>query len=148
MDRIVEPNRPVSYTLLCAVADVKGCNPTDLPSLHDTLDVDALDALFSTEEDETPQFIGSLQFEYSDVSITIWSGQSVIVSVAHTTSLPPDEGVKGDPPSATKDVAKLRLQARHRSLSELEEAEVVEWDRDEHIVRKGRRFYDTWDKIR
>ena len=53
-----------------------------------------------------------------------------------------------DPPSATEDVARLRLRVRHLSLSELEAQEVVKWDRDEHIVEKGRRFYETWDEIR
>lgn len=52
-----------------------------------------------------------------------------------------------DPPSATEDVARLRLRTRNRSLSELVAEEVVEWDRDEHVVRKGRRFYETWDEI-
>lgn len=148
MGRTVEGNQPVSYTLLCAVAEVEGCHPTDLPPLHDALDVDALDALFSTEMDEIPQFKGSLTFEYSDSFVTIWSGRSITVSVSRNMSIPPEEGVEDDPPSATEDVARLRLRARHLSLSELEAAEVVEWDRDEHIVRKGRRFYDKWDKIR
>lgn len=53
-----------------------------------------------------------------------------------------------DPPSATEDVARLRLRVRHLSLAELEAEEIVEWDRDEHIVRKGRRFYETWDTTR
>lgn len=51
------------------------------------------------------------------------------------------------PPSATEDVARLRLRARHRSLAELEAEEVVTWHRDEHIVRKGRRFYEMWDEL-
>lgn len=51
-----------------------------------------------------------------------------------------------DPPSATEDVARLRLRVRHLSLSELETEGVVEWDRDEHIVRKGPRFYEKWDE--
>lgn len=52
-----------------------------------------------------------------------------------------------DPPSATEDVAKLRLRARHLSLSELEAEEVVEWDRVKHVVRKGPRFYEKWDEM-
>lgn len=52
-----------------------------------------------------------------------------------------------DPPSTTEDVARLRLRFRHRSLSELEAAGVIEWDRDAHLVRKGRNFYDRWDKM-
>ena len=55
--------------------------------------------------------------------------------------------LKVDPPSATEDVARLRLRLRHLSLSELEIEEVIVWDREEHIVRKGRRFYEKWDEI-
>jgi hypothetical protein len=53
-----------------------------------------------------------------------------------------------DPPSATEDVARLRLRERHRSLSELEAEEVLVWDREKHVVRKGPRFYEKWDEIR
>ncbi len=49
-----------------------------------------------------------------------------------------------DPPSADEDVAKLRLQLSHLSLTELEREEVVNWDRDEHVVRKGPRFDEKW----
>ena len=53
------------------------------------------------------------------------------------------EGVRQDnPPSATEDVAKLRLQLRHLSLEQLEMEGVVKWDRDEHIVKKGPNFYN------
>lgn len=45
-----------------------------------------------------------------------------------------------DPPSAAEDVAKLRLQLCHFSLSELEEEGLVNWDRDNHIVTKGPHF--------
>jgi hypothetical protein len=81
MERTVKPDQSVSYTLLCAVAEVEGCCPTDLPPLQDTLDMDALDALFSTETDKTPQCEGSLTFEYSDSTVTIWSDRSVTISI-------------------------------------------------------------------
>lgn len=81
MERTVKADQSVSYTLLCAVADVEGCCPTDLPPLHDTLDVEALDALFSAETVGSSQCEGSLMFDYSDCSVTIWSDRSVTVSV-------------------------------------------------------------------
>jgi hypothetical protein len=52
-----------------------------------------------------------------------------------------------DPPSASEDVARLRLRLRHVSLSELEAEEIVQWNRDEHIVKKGQRFYEKWDDM-
>ena len=48
--------------------------------------------------------------------------------------------VRDDPPSADEDVAKLRLRLRDLSLAELEERGLVNWDREEHVVRRGPRF--------
>lgn len=47
---------------------------------------------------------------------------------------------RDDPPSADEDVARLRLQLRHFSLSELEEKGLVRWNRDKHIVMRGPKF--------
>lgn len=52
---------------------------------------------------------------------------------------PPDH-LRDDPPSANEDVAKLRLQLRDYSLAELDQAGVVNWDKDAHIVKKGPHF--------
>ena len=52
----------------------------------------------------------------------------------------PEDAPRNEPPSAYEDVAKLRLQLNHLSLEELEEEELVRWDRDEHVVRKGPNF--------
>ncbi|WP_418282372.1 HalOD1 output domain-containing protein [Halorubrum sp. DTA98] len=82
MERTVKANQSMSYTLLCAVAEVEGCRPTDLPPLHDTLDVDALEALFSSETDERSRFEGSFMFEYSDSFVSIWSDRVLTVSIA------------------------------------------------------------------
>lgn len=45
-----------------------------------------------------------------------------------------------DPPSADEEVAKLRLQLSHYSLSELEQEGLVRWDKDEQLVKKGPKF--------
>lgn len=81
MERTVKVDQSVSYSLVCAVAEIEGCCPTDLPPLHDTLDVDALNALFSSETDKPSQFKGSIIFEYSDSSVTIESDRSVTISI-------------------------------------------------------------------
>ncbi|NKE37759.1 MULTISPECIES: hypothetical protein [Natronococcus] len=52
----------------------------------------------------------------------------------------PEDELRTDPPSANEDVAKLRLQLSHYSLSELEQEGLVRYDRDEQIVKKGPRF--------
>lgn len=81
MERTVKADQVVSYTLVCAVAEFEGCCPTNLPPLHDTLDVDALNSLFSSETDKTSQFEGNIIFEYSGSSVTIGSDRSVTISI-------------------------------------------------------------------
>lgn len=81
MERTVKADQLASTTLSYAVAEVEGCAPTDLPPLHDTLNVDAFDALFSSETDKSPQFAGNLVFEYSDSFVSVWSNRSVTISI-------------------------------------------------------------------
>lgn len=52
----------------------------------------------------------------------------------------PEDAPRNDPPSADEDVAKLRLQLSHFTLSALEQEGIVRWDRDQHIVTKGPYF--------
>jgi len=52
-----------------------------------------------------------------------------------------------DIPSVDEDVAKLRLELRHCSLEELEEAGWVRLDITEPIVKKGPKFDDENTKI-
>lgn len=55
---------------------------------------------------------------------------------------------RDDPPSADEDVAKLRLQLSNRSLLELEQEGLVNWNRDEHIVTKGPHFDEKRPKLK
>jgi len=82
MERTVDADNSVSYALLCAVAEVEGCRPADLPMLQDTLDVDALDAMFASKPDDSPRFEGSLTFEYSDSIVSIRGTPSVTISIS------------------------------------------------------------------
>lgn len=50
-------------------------------------------------------------------------------------------------PSANEDVARLRLWLCHLSLRELETQGVLDWDRDENLVKKGRYFDTTWENV-
>lgn len=45
-----------------------------------------------------------------------------------------------DPPSADEAVARLRLQLRHKSVEELEADGLVEWDKENNVVRRGPNF--------
>jgi hypothetical protein len=51
-----------------------------------------------------------------------------------------------EPPSATERVAKFRLHFRQIALAELEAAELITVDTDEHEVTEGRRFEEKWDE--
>lgn len=59
----------------------------------------------------------------------------------------PSGEVRDDPRSSCEEVARLRLRLSHVSLSELVEKEVLEWDEDENVVRKGKRFTEVWNDI-
>ena len=52
-----------------------------------------------------------------------------------------------EPPSATEEVARLRLRMNHQSLQELERKEIVTLSKDRDVVRKGNRFDETYNKI-
>jgi hypothetical protein len=52
-----------------------------------------------------------------------------------------------DPPSADEAVARLRLWFCNRSLRELETRGVLDWDRDEHVVKKGGNFDGVWGNV-
>lgn len=44
------------------------------------------------------------------------------------------------PPSASEAVAALRLRLHEYTLLELEDCGLVEWDRENHVVKEGPRF--------
>jgi len=51
--------------------------------------------------------------------------------------------LRDDPVSADIDIARLRLQLRNRSLEELEAVGLIEWDREDNVVRKGPDFEEN-----
>jgi len=55
---------------------------------------------------------------------------------------------RNQPPSANEAVARLRLWFRGRSLHELEIANVLEWDKENNVVRKGEKFDTKWKNVR
>jgi len=52
------------------------------------------------------------------------------------------------PPSVGEAVARLRLRYRHRTLRYLVAQGVLDWDRDEDVVRRGRNFETKWNEVR
>jgi len=59
----------------------------------------------------------------------------------------PEDPHRTDPPSASEDVAKLRLELREYSLEQLEDIGLVQWDREANVVRKGPYFGDRKPQV-
>lgn len=62
-----------SEAVVLAVAQAAGVGPTDLPTLHDTIDPDALDALVQRCPTST------VTFEYDGYTVTVGATDEVIV---------------------------------------------------------------------
>lgn len=72
-------DEPPSETIVMAVADAKGCAPTDLPPLHDVIDPDALDSLFADTLDGRIRSGGRLTFRYCDCDVAVLGWGKVLV---------------------------------------------------------------------
>ena len=68
---------PPSVAVVEALSDYTGLDPTDLPTLNDSIDPDALDALCSdTRSDrESP----TVSFAYADQTVTVLGDGTVIL---------------------------------------------------------------------
>lgn len=121
--------RPPSVAVIEAIAFVTNQDPLDIDPVADVIAPDAMDRLLRGDDTVTISFV----FEDYDVEVA-GSGKIVIsgTDIVHT-----------DPPSANEEVAKLRLQLIHLSLSELEDEGLVVLDRNEKVVRKGENFDPT-----
>ncbi|MFC7202624.1 HalOD1 output domain-containing protein [Haloferax namakaokahaiae] len=70
----------ISEAITAAVCEHKSCGVTDLSSLTDYADPNALDALFGTENPSSPTINrGFLEFRYDDVSVEISSVGKIVV---------------------------------------------------------------------
>jgi hypothetical protein len=47
---------------------------------------------------------------------------------------------QNDPPSATERVAKLRLVLKSTSLAELDDQDIVNWNKNNQVVQEGPKF--------
>ncbi|RQG90498.1 HalOD1 output domain-containing protein [Natrarchaeobius chitinivorans] len=77
-----DPDGPatLSTTVVHALADCLGVDPTDgRISLYDTVDPDALDALFRPRHDGTPRSGGTLSFVVEDHYVTIYGNGEILI---------------------------------------------------------------------
>ncbi|UPW00076.1 hypothetical protein M0R88_16370 [Halorussus gelatinilyticus] len=73
--------RTPSEAVVLAVADARNCDPVELPPLNDTLDPDALDALFAETVAGRPRTGGRITFEYDDCTVAVFGSGEVLVKV-------------------------------------------------------------------
>lgn len=64
-----------------AVAEAKDVDPLDLPSLHDSIDPDAIEAFFGTGENgaEGNESVSELRFSYAGHEVSVRAGGTVTV---------------------------------------------------------------------
>lgn len=84
MTLLIEPDVPVSEAVIQAVSEFESRPPTALPSLYDSVDIDAVDSLCVRQADGTPKYACRLTFPYSDSYVVVdtcgWLGISITSS--------------------------------------------------------------------
>lgn len=79
------PSGRPSTAVIEAVAAVTGREPTDLPSLHRRVDVDALDALVTHGVQGIPRQV-DVTFEYAGVEVTVNSQDGIVIRPGSDTN--------------------------------------------------------------
>jgi len=72
----------LSSAVITAVATVADTEPTELESLHDCVDPDALNALFRPISEERPRSCGRLSFTLDEYDVTVYSHGEIAVDVS------------------------------------------------------------------
>jgi len=81
----MEQDRSLSATIVSAIAEVNGMEPTSLGfALHDYFDTDALDALFAPKLDGQPREGGRLTFTLPEHEVTVFSDGHIVISEIST----------------------------------------------------------------
>lgn len=70
----------VAMTVILALEEITGCEPTDLPPLSDYIDPDALNRLFG-ECRATGMRHGSTHFTFFDHRVSIYSDGQILISL-------------------------------------------------------------------
>lgn len=71
--------RSLFVAIVEQVAELRDLDPLEMPSLSDTLDLDALDRLFEPDSGTDPDWQGRLVFDYADCLVTVHADGSVTV---------------------------------------------------------------------
>lgn len=69
-----------SMEIVTAVSNCDGTHPTELPPIHEVVDVDALNALFRPRLDGTPRINGHIHIRYSGYDVTFYSNGEIYIT--------------------------------------------------------------------
>ncbi len=70
---------PLTATVISAVAEATGDDPTEMDPLNHCVDPDALNKLFEPRQDGTPRHGGSVTFDVNGRTVTVYSDGEVVV---------------------------------------------------------------------
>ena len=73
---------PPSVAVVETVSDATGIDPIELPTLNDSIDTDALDALCSGDSRDTREI--TVSFLYADCEVTVLADGTVLVEAVVT----------------------------------------------------------------
>ena len=112
--------RAVSERLVSKLADRKDTTPVDLsPPLYDTIDLEALDALFTPRNDGTfRDGVDRVEFDYDGYRVRVASDGDVSVVQPGETAFEfdcafCDAVIDADDVETTKDSARAHLESKH-----------------------------------
>jgi hypothetical protein len=78
-ERVAE-NETLTESVVLAVADAIDADPLGLEPLHDSVDPDALDQLFTATGEEANSVRGRVEFRYADCDVAVHADGHVVVT--------------------------------------------------------------------
>lgn len=108
----LEQPPPISTIVIRGVATLKGVRPTDIESLHDVIDPDALNALFQPVSEEPSERRASVSFPLEGYEVTVYADGEIVIAI------PSDRSGEPSPKRATQLLFEFgkRLLARGRAF--------------------------------
>lgn len=70
-ERRVGEGEQLGQAVVLTVADALGCDPVDVPPLHETVDLDALESLFGPQYDGTVRTGGRVAFLHGECEVVV-----------------------------------------------------------------------------
>ncbi|USZ67081.1 hypothetical protein NGM10_10095 [Halorussus salilacus] len=73
-ERRVGEGDQLGRAVVATVAEAHGRDPMEIPPLHDTVDLDALETLFGSQYDGTPRTGGRVAFVHGECEVVVEPG--------------------------------------------------------------------------